>query len=212
MALILYESSCQLNIAHINVLADEEHATPTPEGPQPGRFPGPGWQDNWDATGTRHFFVIPDGEQDTIAPSSPTTSTPLSLNSWQHEGWAAPFTLGLSMPVQTHLWLDALTHHLQNSSSSQMEFIQMRSTGLLDKRTTLPFEEKSSTFTPTTLIPSISPNILDNSESPCRLKEKQCTAVPPDYLWQMLMLVYTDMLSTTSLPPLLGSPSTKSGS
>ena len=68
MALILYESSHQLDVAHMNASADEEHTTPTPEGPQLGRFPGPGWQDNWDATGTRHFFVIPDGEQDTIAP------------------------------------------------------------------------------------------------------------------------------------------------
>ena len=68
MALVLYESSRQLNVAHMNVSADEEHATPTPEGPQPGRFPGPGWQDNWDATSTHHFFVIPNREQDTIAP------------------------------------------------------------------------------------------------------------------------------------------------
>ena len=68
MALVLYESSCQLDVAHMNASADEEHATPTPEGPQPGRFPGPGWRDNWDATGTRHFFVIPDGKQETIAP------------------------------------------------------------------------------------------------------------------------------------------------
>ena len=68
MALVLYEGSRQLDVAHMNVAADAEHATPTPQGPQPSRFPGPGWCDNWDATGTRHFFVIPDGEQDTITP------------------------------------------------------------------------------------------------------------------------------------------------
>ena len=68
MALVLYKGSRQLDVARMNASAYEEHMTPTPEGPQPGVFPGPGWQDNWDATGTRHFFVIPDSEQDTIAP------------------------------------------------------------------------------------------------------------------------------------------------
>ena len=68
MALILYEGSRQLDVVQMNASADEEHATPTPEGPQPGVFPGPGWHDNWDTTGTCHFFVIPNGEQDTIAP------------------------------------------------------------------------------------------------------------------------------------------------
>ena len=68
MALVLYESSRQLDIAQMNASVDEEHATPTPEGPQPGRFLGPGWRDNWDATGTCHFFIIPNGEQETIAP------------------------------------------------------------------------------------------------------------------------------------------------
>ena len=68
MALVLYEGSRQLDVACMNASAEEEHATPTPDSPQPGVFPGPGWRDNWDATGTRHFFVIPDREQDTIAP------------------------------------------------------------------------------------------------------------------------------------------------
>ena len=68
MALVLYEGSRQLDIAHMNASADAEHTTPMPEGPRPSIFPGPGWHDNWDTTGTRHFFVIPDGEQDTIAP------------------------------------------------------------------------------------------------------------------------------------------------
>ena len=68
MALVLYEGSRQLDVTRMNALADEEHTTPTPEGPQPGVFPGPRWHDNWDATRTHHFFIIPDGEQDTIAP------------------------------------------------------------------------------------------------------------------------------------------------
>ena len=68
MALVLYEGSRQLDVAWMNASADEEHAMPTPEGPQPGVFPGPGWRNNWDTTRTHHFFVIPDGEQNTIAP------------------------------------------------------------------------------------------------------------------------------------------------
>ena len=68
MALILYEGSRQLDVTHMNALADEEHATPTLEGPRPEVFPGPGWCNNWDATGTRHFFVIPNGKQETITP------------------------------------------------------------------------------------------------------------------------------------------------
>jgi len=48
--------------------ADVEGRTPSPTGPQLGVFPGPGWKDNFDAIGTRHFFVIPDGDEDVIAP------------------------------------------------------------------------------------------------------------------------------------------------
>ena len=48
--------------------ADAEKHTSSPTGPQPGIFPGPGWKDNFDTVGTHHFFVIPDGEEDVIAP------------------------------------------------------------------------------------------------------------------------------------------------
>jgi len=48
--------------------ANTEEHTPSPTGPQPGVFPGPGWKNNFDAVGTRHFFVIPDGDEDVIAP------------------------------------------------------------------------------------------------------------------------------------------------
>jgi len=47
---------------------DTEGCTPSPNGPQPGILPGPGWKDNFTATGTHHFFVISDGEEDVIAP------------------------------------------------------------------------------------------------------------------------------------------------
>ena len=48
--------------------ADAEGRTPSPTSPQPGVLPGPGWKDNFNAVGTRHFFVIPDGDEDVIAP------------------------------------------------------------------------------------------------------------------------------------------------
>jgi len=47
---------------------DKENRVPTPPTPQPSTHPGPGWQDNFDATGTRHLFVIPLGNEDVIAP------------------------------------------------------------------------------------------------------------------------------------------------
>jgi len=48
--------------------ANAEGRTPSPTGPQLGVLPGPGWKDNFDTVGTRHFFVIPDGDKDIIAP------------------------------------------------------------------------------------------------------------------------------------------------
>jgi len=48
--------------------ADKENQAPSPAEPQPSMHPGPGWQDNFDATGTHHFFVIPVGDKDVIAP------------------------------------------------------------------------------------------------------------------------------------------------
>ena len=68
MALVLYKGSRQMDVAQMNAKADEEHATPTPSGPQPNVFPGPGWLDNWTKTGMRHFFLIPHGKEVCIAP------------------------------------------------------------------------------------------------------------------------------------------------
>jgi len=68
MAVVLYQQ------AEVKMLeakardADAEGRTPSPTGPQPGVFPGPGWKDNFGAIGTRHFFVIPDRDEDVIAP------------------------------------------------------------------------------------------------------------------------------------------------
>ena len=68
IAMVLYYHAERrtLNIEAMNVAAEEQTLSPT--GPQPGVFPGPGWKDNFTATGTRHFFVIPDGKEDVIAP------------------------------------------------------------------------------------------------------------------------------------------------
>ena len=48
--------------------ADKENRAPSPPNPQPSTHPGPGWQDNFNATGTCHLFVIPLGDEDVIAP------------------------------------------------------------------------------------------------------------------------------------------------
>jgi len=68
MAMVLYQQAKTNMLEAKAIDADAEKRTPSPTGPQPGVFPGPGWKDNFDAMGTRHFFVIPDGEEDVIAP------------------------------------------------------------------------------------------------------------------------------------------------
>jgi len=68
MAVVLYQQA-EVKVLEAKAMdADAEGHTPSPTGPQPGVFPGPGWKDNFDAIGTHHFFVIPDGDKDVIAP------------------------------------------------------------------------------------------------------------------------------------------------
>jgi len=68
MAMVLYQQA-EVNVLEAKAMdADAEGHTPSPTGPQPGVFPGPGWKDNFDAIGTCHFFVIPNGNEDVIAP------------------------------------------------------------------------------------------------------------------------------------------------
>jgi len=68
MAMVLYQQA-ETNALETKAMdADVGGRTPSPNGPQPGVHPGPGWQDNFNATSTCHFFVIPDGEEDVIAP------------------------------------------------------------------------------------------------------------------------------------------------
>jgi len=68
MAVVLYQQA-EANVLKVKAMdADTEGHTPSPTGPQPGVLPGPGWKDNFDAIGTCHFFVIPNGNEDVIAP------------------------------------------------------------------------------------------------------------------------------------------------
>jgi len=68
MAMVLYQQAEAKALEAKVMDADVEGHTPSPTGPQPGVLPGPGWKDNFDAIGTRHFFVIPDSNKDVIAP------------------------------------------------------------------------------------------------------------------------------------------------
>jgi len=68
MAVVLYQQTEANTLAAKAMDADIEGRTPSPTGPQPGVHPSPGWKDNFNAVGTRHFFVIPDGDEDVIAP------------------------------------------------------------------------------------------------------------------------------------------------
>ena len=68
MAMVLYQQTEANTLEAKARDTDAEKCTPSPTGPQPGVHPGPGWQDNFNATGMHHFFVIPDGEEDIIAP------------------------------------------------------------------------------------------------------------------------------------------------
>jgi len=68
MAVVLYQQAEAAMLKAEVMDTDAEGHTPSPTGPQPGVFPGPGWKDNFDAVGMHHFFVIPDGDEDVIAP------------------------------------------------------------------------------------------------------------------------------------------------
>jgi len=69
LAMVLYRQVSDQD-AKIKELmeADKENQPLSPTNPQPSTHPGPGWQDNFNATGTRHLFVIPLGDEDIIAP------------------------------------------------------------------------------------------------------------------------------------------------
>jgi len=68
LAMVLYQQVSEQDAKIKRLEEDKENQAPSPTDPQPNTHPSPGWQDNFDATGTRHFFVIPSGDEDVIAP------------------------------------------------------------------------------------------------------------------------------------------------
>jgi len=68
LAMVLYQQVSEQDAKIKQLEEDKENLAPSPTDPQPDTHPGPGWQDNFDATGTRHLFVIPRGDEDVIAP------------------------------------------------------------------------------------------------------------------------------------------------
>ena len=66
--MVLYRQVSDQDARIKELTEDKENRVPSPINPQPSTHPGPGWQDNFDATGTRHLFVIPLGDEDVIAP------------------------------------------------------------------------------------------------------------------------------------------------
>jgi len=68
LAMVLYQQVSDQDAMIKELMEDKENQAPSSTDPQPSTHPGPGWQDNFDATGTRHLFVIPLGDEDVIAP------------------------------------------------------------------------------------------------------------------------------------------------
>jgi len=68
LAMVLYRQVSDQDATIKELMEDKENQAPSPTDPQPSTHPGPGWQDNFDAMGTCHLFVIPLGEEDVIAP------------------------------------------------------------------------------------------------------------------------------------------------
>jgi len=68
LAMVLYRQVSDQDAKIKELMEDKENQAPSPTDPQPSTHPGPGWQDNFDATGTRHLFVIPLGDEDVVAP------------------------------------------------------------------------------------------------------------------------------------------------
>jgi len=68
LAMVLYRQVSDQDAKILELMEDKENQAPSSTDPQPSTHPGPGWQDNFDAGGTRHLFVIPLGDEDVIAP------------------------------------------------------------------------------------------------------------------------------------------------
>jgi len=68
LAMVLYRQVSDQDAMIKELLENKENLAPSPTDPQPSTHPGPGWQDNFDATGTHHLFVILLGDEDVITP------------------------------------------------------------------------------------------------------------------------------------------------
>jgi len=68
LAMVLYRQVSDQDATIKELMENKENLAPSSTDPQPSTHPGPGWQDNFDATGTHHLFVIPLGSEDVIAP------------------------------------------------------------------------------------------------------------------------------------------------
>jgi len=68
LAMVLYQQVSDQDATIKELMENKENQAPSPADPQPSTHPGPAWQDNFDAVGTRHLFVIPLGDEDVIAP------------------------------------------------------------------------------------------------------------------------------------------------
>jgi len=68
LAMVLYRQVSDQDATIKELMEDKENQAPSSTDPQPSTHPGPGWQNNFDALGTRHLFVIPLGDEDVIAP------------------------------------------------------------------------------------------------------------------------------------------------
>jgi len=68
LAMVLYWQVSDQDAKIKELIENKENQVPPPAEPQPSMHPGPGWQDNFNATGTCHLFVIPLGDEDIIAP------------------------------------------------------------------------------------------------------------------------------------------------
>jgi len=68
LAMILYRQVSDQDATIKRLEENKENQAPTSKDPQPSTHPGPGWEDNFNTTGTRHLFVILLGDEDVIAP------------------------------------------------------------------------------------------------------------------------------------------------
>jgi len=68
LAMVLYRQVSDQDAMIKELMEDKENQAPSSTDPQPSTHPGPGWEDNFNALGTRHLFVIPLGDEDVIAP------------------------------------------------------------------------------------------------------------------------------------------------